>query len=948
MTTDFTYGEKQILAGGPIKPSGKDMPVDARTRVESYADIASIPNPHVGLKITVKVDETNNNKMTDYIVKSLKADSIGIANSLIDEVVRYVDYLGANGQDVDTNNFATKEELGLKADKTELHSHINKTVLDGITSTNVDNWNNKVDKVEGKTLTTNDYTNEEKQTVASLKATVGDTSSGLVKDVKDLKTNGVSQDNINVAIENYLREHPVQSGATAEQAAQIQANKTAIGDSNSGLIKEVNDIKNTELQNLNTAIQTLETLVGVDETLGDKSGLPSGDANVIASINRIDRKTTIGNGLTTEQAQQLQTAYEHSQSVHIQSSDIPTKVSQLENDSQYTTSSEVSEIVGNINVNNLSSPLKGLVWNVLGDSITAGSGTTKQYHKFISERTGCVVNNYGLVSSTLSTQFKDQWTSNPMCERIDSMAANADIITLFGGINDCSSDCVVGDINSFDTDTIYGALNVLIDKLLYRFPYSIIATIIPVKSSRPSYDQNIYEQICNAILEVSNKYSIPCLDLRNLCGINPFDDFMREIYMPDSLHPNINGHRKMSYVIQNFLESIVFKYPKVEATNMSLPSTYSIGRNNTEKLSLTWSPEDTSQKSVTWESSNPDVVTVDYKGNITGLTSGTSTITCTNNNNNSLTTTCLVTVGEENVTGVTLDKTSHSLLKGESLDIHATIIPDNASNKNVTWSVDNEYCTITPNGLTCSITAVTEGISTITVATEDGNYSATCSISVTGERVINDDLVDYTSLKEKIRLSPTDGTEISDNNCLTTDFINIEPDTEYIVGKNYQKGVKYTTICFYDENGEFINGSNDTNGYYIEITSPSNARKMKFTAYTTIVHKYSLYAYKKPFTPTIPLNINLYDGELLQAGAYYDGEKGGIIQGAGIDLTSYIPVEPTITVEMSVGYGANGFDENKNWCCGLDLANPIPYGVYYILINLPAGKANELTVVRKS
>ena len=48
----------------------------------------------------------------------------------------------------------------------------------------------------------------------------------------------------------------------------------------------LNDIKNTELQNLNTAIQTLETLVGVDEALGDKSGLPSGDANVIASINR--------------------------------------------------------------------------------------------------------------------------------------------------------------------------------------------------------------------------------------------------------------------------------------------------------------------------------------------------------------------------------------------------------------------------------------------------------------------------------------------------------------------------------------------------------------------------------------------------------------------------------------------------------------------------------------
>ena len=96
MTTDFSYGGQQIVASGPFKPSGKDMPVDARTRVESYADIASIPNPHIGLKITVKVDETNNNKMTDYIVKSLKANSMGAANSAVNEVVRYVDYLGVS------------------------------------------------------------------------------------------------------------------------------------------------------------------------------------------------------------------------------------------------------------------------------------------------------------------------------------------------------------------------------------------------------------------------------------------------------------------------------------------------------------------------------------------------------------------------------------------------------------------------------------------------------------------------------------------------------------------------------------------------------------------------------------------------------------------------------------------------------------------------------------
>ena len=149
MTTDFTYGKKQIVSGGPFKPSGKDMPSDARTRVESYADIANIPNPHVGLKITVKVDETNNNKMTDYIVKSLKANSMGVANSLIDEVVRYVDYLGAGGvsqDDISTavNNYLTEHPVtGLTPEQEGKLLEID----------------NKVDKVDGKGLSTNDFTN---------------------------------------------------------------------------------------------------------------------------------------------------------------------------------------------------------------------------------------------------------------------------------------------------------------------------------------------------------------------------------------------------------------------------------------------------------------------------------------------------------------------------------------------------------------------------------------------------------------------------------------------------------------------------------------------------------------------------------------------------------------------------------------------------------------------
>ena len=107
MATDFSYNKKQIVSSGPFKPSGKNIPVDARTRVEVYADISSIPNPFIGMRITVLADETNSNKMTDYIVKSLKANSSGIADMAINEVIRYVDYLGVSSGGSTSQGYAT-------------------------------------------------------------------------------------------------------------------------------------------------------------------------------------------------------------------------------------------------------------------------------------------------------------------------------------------------------------------------------------------------------------------------------------------------------------------------------------------------------------------------------------------------------------------------------------------------------------------------------------------------------------------------------------------------------------------------------------------------------------------------------------------------------------------------------------------------------------------------
>ena len=229
MATDFTYGGKQIVSGGPFKPNEKDMPSDARTRVDCYADIATIPNPYVGLKITVKVDETNNNKMTDYIVKSLKANSLGIANSLIDEVVRYVDYLGVNTSGSSGGGLTTEQAQHLQT--AYLHSQSTHVQASDIPS---------LEGYATETFVTNNYASKNHNHSEYASSSHRHDAS----EIDNLPSGGsVSQEDINTAVNKYLTEHPVQSGATAEQAAQIQANKTAIGDSSSGLIKDVEDLK---------------------------------------------------------------------------------------------------------------------------------------------------------------------------------------------------------------------------------------------------------------------------------------------------------------------------------------------------------------------------------------------------------------------------------------------------------------------------------------------------------------------------------------------------------------------------------------------------------------------------------------------------------------------------------------------------------------------------------
>ena len=84
--------------------------------------------------------------------------------------------------------------------------------------------------------------------------------------------------------------------------------------------------------------------------------------------------------------------------------------------------------------------------------------------------------------------------------------------------------------------------------------------------------------------------------------------------------------------------------------------------------------------------------------------------------------------GEISVTGVSLNMTTLSLNEGESCTLTATVTPSSATNKSVTWSSSNtSVATVSSSGV---VTAKAAGTATITVTTNDGGKTATCSVTV--------------------------------------------------------------------------------------------------------------------------------------------------------------------------------------------------------------------------
>ena len=162
-------------------------------------------------------------------------------------------------------------------------------------------------------------------------------------------------------------------------------------------------------------------------------------------------------------------------------------------------------------------------------------------------------------------------------------------------------------------------------------------------------------------------------------------------------------------------------------TNVSLNfSDLEIRKDSSQGLRATITPKETTDdKTLTWESSNPEVATVSSTGVVTARRPGNAIITV--RTSNGLTDTCNITVISQ-ITSVHLNLTAITLDEGVSQTLRATINPsDTTDDTTLTWlSSNTNVATVDQEG---KVTAVKEGVATITVTTVNGRR-AECKITV--------------------------------------------------------------------------------------------------------------------------------------------------------------------------------------------------------------------------
>lgn len=212
---------------------------------------------------------------------------------------------------------------------------------------------------------------------------------------------------------------------------------------------------------------------------------------------------------------------------------------------------------------NVNKKWQGKKWACVGDSLTNGDiRTTKYYYQYVSDVTGILPVNMG---DSGSGYAKESDLGTAFYQRIASVPADADVITIFGSFNDLSADVPLGTASDTGTSTIGGCVNTCLDNLFTAYPLANVGIVAPTPwngiTANPTTEPNAGSNYVQLLHDICKKRGIPFLDLFHSSSLRPWDSTYRSlVYSRDDgngVHPNEIGHLILSSHFKAFLETML-------------------------------------------------------------------------------------------------------------------------------------------------------------------------------------------------------------------------------------------------------------------------------------------------------------------------------------------------------------------------------------------------------
>lgn len=209
---------------------------------------------------------------------------------------------------------------------------------------------------------------------------------------------------------------------------------------------------------------------------------------------------------------------------------------------------------------------------ILGDDYAFGVGpsniTTESYHALLKENYGFMIYNYALSGATAgsydSTMYQEKCVINQI-ETAKDIIKSSDLLYLMIGSNDFKyGACIIGNNDDITPTTFKGSLNIIIQNIYSINPNIGIVLSTPLYRARLTDSSNIVDgdtisvndyymkDFVNAVINISDKYHIPILDLYNNFNINKYN---QQAFLINGMYLNTIGQERLSNAVYNIFNS---------------------------------------------------------------------------------------------------------------------------------------------------------------------------------------------------------------------------------------------------------------------------------------------------------------------------------------------------------------------------------------------------------